>query len=93
VTTRRSDEAVTEPGQRLDELGILSRVTEKAAEFVNGVIQAVFELDKRIGRPQASAQVFPRDHFSGMFDESPQHFESFGRERDFPTVFVEFARS
>jgi hypothetical protein len=56
------------------------------------VVQAVVELDERVGRPQAGAQVLPRDDFSGTFDQGAEHSESFGGERDLPTAFVEFAR-
>jgi hypothetical protein len=73
-------------------LGLLSRVSQNAAEFVDSVVQAVFKLHERIGRPQAGAEILARDHFSGTFDERPQYFESFGWEGDFLTVFVEFAR-
>jgi hypothetical protein len=56
------------------------------------VVHAVVELDECVCGPQAGSQVFPGDHFSGTFDQAAEHLEGFGRERDFLTVFVEFAR-
>jgi hypothetical protein len=59
-------------------------------EFLDRVVHAVIELDECICSPQAGTQVFPCDHFSGMFNQAAEHLEGFGRERDLLTVFVEF---
>jgi hypothetical protein len=39
------------PRQSFDELGILGRVSESLPKFLDRVVQAVVELDERVGRP------------------------------------------
>jgi hypothetical protein len=77
-------------GQGFNELGIVGRVAKYLPEFLDGVVQTVVELDECVCGPQAAAQILPRDHLSGMFNEAAEHLEDLGRDRDFLTVFVEF---
>ena len=90
---RGRNEAIPVAGQGLDELGSLSRVSQCLAEFLDGVVQAVIELNKCVRGPQAGAQVFPGNYFSGTFDQAAEHFEGFGRKRDSLAVLVEFPRT
>jgi hypothetical protein len=78
-------------GESFDELGGLGRVPQCLAELLDGVVQAVVELDEGVRGPQAGPQVLPSDDFSGTLDQGAEHFEGFGWERNFLAVFVEFA--
>jgi hypothetical protein len=48
---------------------LIRRIAKRRAQLLYGVIHAVFEVDESIGWPQASAQFFASDHFSGMLQK------------------------
>ena len=71
----RSDEAVAPASQRLNVARTGSGIAQRLAHFVDGRIQAVVEVDKRIGGPKFLLQFFSRDHIAGAFQQERQHLE------------------
>jgi hypothetical protein len=77
--------------QGLDELRILRRISQGLAQFLDGMVQAVVELDEGVGGPEPGSQVFSRDNFARTLDQCAEYFEGLRRKRDLLTVIVEFA--
>jgi hypothetical protein len=63
------NELVAAPGNGFDEAGFFGGVAESFAKPVDGRIEAMLEVDKRIGRPEAAMQLFPCDHTSGALQQ------------------------
>jgi hypothetical protein len=63
------NEAVAASAHGLYELGLFGRIPQSLPHFVDGGGQAVVKIDEGIGRPQAQAQLFARDHFSRKLQE------------------------
>src|SRR5262249_40524768 len=45
------------------------------AQLIDRGVQAVIEIDKRVSRPQAAAQLFARHHISRSLDQHGEHSE------------------
>src|SRR5208337_1296486 len=59
--------------QRLDELRPVRIVAQRLAQLLDGRIQAVLEIHKRVRRPDPRAQFLSRHHFSRFFQQRCQH--------------------
>jgi len=62
-----SDEAISTAGQRFDVARAGRGISQGFAHFVDGRVQAVIEVDERIGGPEFLLQLFAGDDFSGTF--------------------------
>ena len=62
--SHRSKEAIATAGQRFDKARVFRRVAQRLADFVNGRIQVVIDIDKSV-RPQPLLQFLPRHHLAG----------------------------
>ena len=60
-----SDEPIAALRDGLDELRILGRVSESAAEFSNCDVDRLIKIAKTFRRPDLAAQLFPRDDLPG----------------------------
>src|SRR5947209_19926035 len=86
-----ADEAVTSTRQRFDESRLLSRFTEGLAQFLNGRVQAVIEIDKSVGGPKTFAQLFAGNYVSRAFQQNGQDLARLCLEADLVPRFVQFA--
>src|SRR6267378_676013 len=72
----RRDESVSATSKSLDETRIGRGIAQRLANLVYSSIQAVIEIDERIGRPDLLPQVITRNHTPGIFQ---QHAENLKR--------------
>ena len=59
----------TAAGQRFDVAGTLGLIAQRLPQLLDGGADAVVELHNRVVRPQALANLFPRHHLAGMFQQ------------------------
>jgi hypothetical protein len=60
------------------------------AEFVDGGVQAVVEIDERVGGPEAVTELLPRDHFARPFEKNLKNVKRAVLELDPHPVLAEF---
>jgi len=72
--------------------GGVSGIAQPEPKPVGGGVQAAFEIDKGIGRPQMSAQLFARYHLARFLQQGPQHGQRFGLNPDANPVLAQFSR-
>jgi hypothetical protein len=89
----RSDEPVPAPWQRLDKARVVSRVVECLAKPFDGRVKAVFEVDEGIRGPELPVKLFPRNHFSRVFQEADQNLDRLSFKPDFAALLPEFGRA
>jgi len=70
---RFSDEAIPATGDGLDKPRAAGRIAQHFANFVDGRVQTVVEVNKGVGRPKAVAQFFPGDDDARAFEKYCQH--------------------
>ena len=75
VLFHRSDKAVSPPRQGFHVTRAGGGVSQCFTDLVHSRIQAVIEIDERIGGPELLAKVLPRDHLRGTFQEKRQHLK------------------
>ena len=63
---------VSDPRNGFNITGRARRVAESVAEFLDGFIQSVIEIDKNIGRPEASPEFLTRHDLARAFEEQRQ---------------------
>jgi hypothetical protein len=61
--------------QCLDEPRVLGIISQCAAEFIHGGVNAVFKVNEGIGGPELLPDLFPGHHFAGPLEESCQNLE------------------
>jgi hypothetical protein len=62
-----SDETVAALGKSFDEAGIVGFVGEGIAEFVDGGVEAVLEIDEGVFGPEALLELIACDDQAGVF--------------------------
>src|SRR6266852_938361 len=60
------DEAVAYAGNRFDVPGVLGRVTESLAKFLDGTIQTVLEIHECVRGPEPLLQILPGNDFARL---------------------------
>jgi len=68
-------EAVAAAGDGFDEAWVVSRVAESLANLVDGFIEAVIEVDERIGGPEAPLQFLPGDDLAAVLEEHGENLK------------------
>jgi hypothetical protein len=63
------DETVAAFGESFDEAGVVGFVGESVAEFVDGGVQAVLEIDEGVFGPEAFLELLAGDDEAGVFEE------------------------
>jgi hypothetical protein len=71
----RGDKAVSNLWQRLDKLGIVSRIFHGLPQLFHSGVDSVFEVDECVFRPKGSAQLFAGYNLSLCFKKEPQYLE------------------
>jgi hypothetical protein len=68
-----SDEAIAVARNGFNVTGRAGRISEGIAEFLDGFIQSVIEINKNIGWPEASPEFLTRHDLAGAFEEQRQN--------------------
>ena len=92
VRLDRRDEAVAPPGQRLDEARGFCDIAERRAEFPDGVVDALFEIDERVAVPERMLKIVARDDHPRMFQQKSQDLERLRTDRNATPVLRQFER-
>jgi hypothetical protein len=71
----RSDESVAASGQGLHEPRHIGRVPERVAQPANRGIQAVLEIDERLGRPESLPQLVARHELAGTIEKGRENLK------------------
>jgi len=66
-------------------------VSQRVAQASDRVVQAVFEIYECVGRPELSAEFFPRDNVAGMPEQNLQYLERLPLEGQAGAPFAQFA--
>jgi hypothetical protein len=85
----RGDEAIADTGDGLDVAGRGGRVPEGVAKFLDGLVEAVIEVDKDVGGPEALAEFVAGDDFAGALEEQSQELQRLLRQGEFGPVPAE----
>src|SRR6516165_6711007 len=72
---------------------VLRIIGERLPEFPDGSIQAGFEINEGIVRPELFLEFLAADNFAGAGSQRSQQQHRLLLEANFPSVFAEFARS
>ena len=83
-----SNESVPTPSDRLDVLRRGRRVSEEAPHFVDGIVQAVVEVDEGVCGPEPGAKLLAQDDFARMLEERLQHLEWLVLQPHSPSVLA-----
>jgi hypothetical protein len=86
-------ESVATFWKSFDEVGSFCRIAEGFAEFVDGLVEAVVEIDKRVGGPEAAAEFLASDDLAGRFEEHGEDLEGLILETETMPVVAEFTRT
>ncbi len=86
-----SDETVAAFGESFDEAGVVGLVGEGVAEFVDGGVEAVLEIDEGVFGPQAFLELLAGDDEAGVFKEDGENLEGTILELEADAGFAEFA--
>ncbi len=85
------DEAVAFAGEGLDEAGLVWGVTERLAEFVDGGVEALFEVDKSGAVPEVVLEFLAADDLTGAFKKEGQDLEWLALQADACAELTEIA--
>jgi len=89
----RGEEAVSAPRERFHETGILGGVAQGVAQALDGRVQAMIEVYKRIGWPQAGVKIFPGNNFTGTLEKHGQDLQGLFLEANFDAVAAQLSRA
>lgn len=85
------DEAVAPLGKSFDKAGVVGFVGEGVAEFVDGSVQAVLEIDEGVFGPETLLELLTGDNEAGMFQKDGEDLERAILEFEADAGFAEFA--
>ena len=91
VTLHRCDEAISTARKSFDKARVLSRVAQYLANLVDGCIQIVVDIDKRIG-PELTLEFLSGHYFAGTFQQDAQHLKWLAAKFQFHPSLAQFAR-
>jgi hypothetical protein len=86
-----SDETIAAFGESFDEAGVVGFVGEGVAEFVDGGVEAVFEIDEGVFGPEAFLELLAGDDQAGVFQKDGEDLEGTILELEANAGFAEFA--
>src|SRR5579864_2997706 len=86
-----SDKAIATARESLDETWPLRRIIEREPQFLDGVVETMVKIDKRVGGPDALLKLPTRHNFAGILHEDPQDMEGLLLQSDLQPVFAQFS--
>jgi hypothetical protein len=87
----RGDKTVATLGESFNEAGIVGFVGEGVAQFVNGGVQAVLEIDEGVFGPEAFLVLLAGDDDAGLLEEDSQDLEGAILDFQADAGFAKFA--
>ena len=91
VSVNFRDEAVAAAGQGFDVAGSGGGVSEGLADFVDGGVEAVVEVDEGVGGPELLLQLFAGDDFSGALEQQGEDLERLALQAELDSALAQFA--
>jgi len=88
---KRANETVAASRECFDVDGLFGGIGERLAEFVDGFVEAVFEVDESFLRPKAPLNLFPGDYMAGALEEHDEDFERLSGKADLGRAFSQLA--
>src|SRR5215470_2937884 len=89
----RRNEAVATARQGFDKTRIVGRIAECFAQFVDGRVQAVVEVDERIRGPVVVAQLFPGHHFAWPLQQDGKDVKRLFLQLDAHALLMQLTRA
>jgi hypothetical protein len=93
VFNHRRHKAIATPGKGFNEAGILGRITDSFAEALDGVVQPGFEVDERVGRPEALPEFLSRYDLTGIFQQDLENLEGLFLELEPDAPLAQLSRA
>ena len=87
----RPQETVAATGEGFDVGGLIGGIREGLAKFVDGFVEAVFEIHKRFGGPEALLNIVAGDDGSGMLEQHDKDFEGLAGETQLDAMLAKLA--
>src|SRR5262249_39948928 len=84
------NKAVTALGESFNEARAVGGVAEGFSQLVDGLVQAVIEIDEGVGGPEFVAQLLAGNDFTGMFQKHDQDLEGLFLEPDLRAMLTQF---
>jgi hypothetical protein len=91
--TGGSDETVTAPSHGFDEDRSFRRVTERLPQPFHRCVEALIEIDVRVGGPERCPKFFTKDYFPGAPQQERKYLGGLARKAHPPALLEEFSRS
>src|SRR5204862_5207471 len=66
------------------------RIAQREPQPVDGGIEAAFEVDKGVFRPEPPMQLFPSDHCAWFFEQGAQDLQRLRLQLDADALFPQF---
>ena len=88
----RQKKTIADAGESLDKARVLGSIANRLPQLLHRRIQAVLEIDKRVGRPQRCAQHIAGHHFSPHLQQHDQDLEGLTLQLDADAVFAQLRR-
>jgi hypothetical protein len=76
--------------ERLDVTRGVGVVVERLAQFFDGGVETVLEIDESVLRPEAVAKFFASDDYAGTLDQNGQDFDGLAVQVELVPEFEEF---
>ena len=86
-----TNKSIPPPRQCLDKARALRRLAQHFANLVNGRVEVVIDVDKRI-RPEPLLQFLPRHHFAGAFQQDGENLKRLAGEFQLHSALAHFSR-
>ena len=86
------NEPVSPPRQCFDVARVLGIVVEHLAQLLDVGIQAVFEVNDGVIRPEVFAEFLASDEFAGMFQQNRKNGDGLALELELRTVLPQLSR-
>src|ERR1019366_8038705 len=85
------EETVTSAGQSLDEARFLGRISQRFAQPIHCLVEALIEIDKGGGRPQPLYEIVATHQLAGTLEQGRQDLERFSLQFMLLPMADEFA--
>src|SRR6266849_11037518 len=84
----RCEEAIATARQGFHESRIFRRITQRLPQLIYCLIQAMIEIDERVGRPKLAAQFLPSNYLAGLLQQHRQNLKRLLLKLDLYALFA-----
>jgi hypothetical protein len=85
------DKSIAELGKGLDKARFSCRVIQNTAEFLDGGVQTVLEVDEGIRGPELLTKLFASNDIAGVVEQKGQNLEGLRTKLDLSPELIEFS--